>query len=72
MTVKNSKKCPCVHIWVNSQTRHMTDFDLYSYLPLKFSYSRRVNDSIIIFGVNKVPTESSGLSLVFSNKKNIN
>ena len=27
---------------VNSQNRQLTDFDLYSYLPLQFSYSRRV------------------------------
>ena len=43
MTVKTSKKLPCVHIWINSQNSQLTDFDLYSYLPLKFSYSRRVN-----------------------------
>ena len=42
MTVKTSQKCPSVHIWVNSQNRQLTDFDLYSYLPLKCSCSRRV------------------------------
>ena len=31
-----------MHIWVNSQNRQLTDVDLESYLPLKFSYSRRV------------------------------
>ena len=44
MTVNTSKKLHCVHIWVNSQNSQLTDFDLYSYLPLKFSKSRRVND----------------------------
>ena len=43
MTVKTSQKCACVHIWVNSQNRQLTGFDLYSYLPLMCSYSRRVN-----------------------------
>ena len=43
MKVKTSHKCPCVHIWVNSQNRQLTGFDHYSYLPLKFGYSRRVN-----------------------------
>ena len=43
ITVKTSLKCPCVHIWVNSQKSQLTDFDHYSYLPLKFSYSQRVN-----------------------------
>ena len=53
MTVNTSQKCPCVHIWVNSQNRQLTGFDLYSYLPLKFSYSttcRRVSD--IIYKIN--------------------
>ena len=45
MTVKTSKKLPFVHIWVNSQNDKLTDFDPYSYLPLKFSYSRRVQYS---------------------------
>ena len=27
----------------NQSKQQLTDFDLYSYLPLKFSYSRRVN-----------------------------
>ena len=35
MTVKTSQKCPCVQIWVNSQNRQLTDFDLDSNLPLK-------------------------------------
>ena len=39
----DSKKLPCVHIWVNSQNSQLTDSDHYSYLPLKFSYIRRVN-----------------------------
>ena len=39
MTVKTSKKLPCVHIWVNGQNSQLTDFDLCSYLPLKFSYT---------------------------------
>ena len=43
MTIKTIIKCPCVHIWVNSQNKQWTGFDLYSYLPLKCSYSRRVN-----------------------------
>ena len=44
MTVKTSQKCPCVHIWVNSQNRQMTGFDhYYSYLPLKFSYNKTFN-----------------------------
>ena len=34
----SKNQCPCLHIWVNSQ---LTDFDLYSYLLLKFSCSRR-------------------------------
>ena len=43
MTVKTSKKCPYmyVHIWVDSQNCQLTDFDHYSYVPLKFSCSRR-------------------------------
>ena len=43
MTVKTSQKCPCVHIWVNSQNRQLTGFDLYSYFQLKCLNSRRVN-----------------------------
>ena len=35
MTVKIRQKCPCVHIWVNSQKRQLTDFDLYSNFRLK-------------------------------------
>ena len=38
----DSKKFPCANC-VNSQNRQLTDFDLYSYLPLKCSYSRTVN-----------------------------
>ena len=43
MTVKNSQKCPCVHIWVNSQNRQLTGFDLGSNFQLKCLNSRRVN-----------------------------
>ena len=42
MTVKNSQKCRCVHIWVNSQNRQLTGFDLYSNFQLKCLNSRRV------------------------------
>ena len=49
MTVKTSKKWPCVHIWVNGPNRQLTDFDLYSYLPLKCSYSRRDVTCIITY-----------------------
>ena len=45
MTVKTSQKCPCVHIWVNSQNMQLTDFDLDSNFPLKRSYSRRDKES---------------------------
>ena len=36
MTVKPNpnQKRPCVHIWVNSQNRQLTDFDLSGCLPL--------------------------------------
>ena len=40
--LKPAKKCPCLHIWVNSQNRQLTNFDHYSYLPLKCSYSKMV------------------------------
>ena len=47
---KTSQKCPCVHIWVNSQNSQLTDFDhysyMYKYLPLKFSCSRRVKGAV--------------------------
>ena len=39
---KTSQKCPCVYIWVNSQNRQLTEFHIYSYLPLKSSNSRSV------------------------------
>ena len=54
MTVKTSQKWPCVYIWANSQNRQLTGFDLCSYLPLKFSYNRRVN------GINKTDLNSGG------------
>ena len=38
MTVKPVKNAPCAHIRVDSQNSQLTDFDHYSYLPLKFSY----------------------------------
>ena len=38
MTVETSQKCPCVHIWVNSYNRQLTDFGYCSYLLLTFSY----------------------------------
>ena len=44
MTVKTSQKCPSVHIWVNSQNRQLTGFDLYSNFQLKCLNSRRVNE----------------------------
>ena len=44
MTVKTSQKCPCVHIWVNSQNRQLTGFDPYSNFQLKCLNNRRVND----------------------------
>ena len=45
MTVKSSQKCPCVHIWVNSQNGQLTGFDPYSNFPLKCLNSKRVNVS---------------------------
>ena len=39
---KKTGKNARVHIWVNSQNGQLTDFDHYSYLPLKFGYSRMV------------------------------
>ena len=47
MTVKTSQKCPCVHIWFNSQNRQLTGFDPYSNFWLKCSNSRRVNLYIV-------------------------
>ena len=46
MTVKNqSKNAPVWTFGSAVKNRQLIDFDLYSYLPLKFSYSRRVNRS---------------------------
>ena len=44
MTVKtkSSQKCPCVRIWVNSQNRLLTGFDLHINFQLMPQY-RRVN-----------------------------
>ena len=42
ITVKTSQKCPCMHIWVNSQNRQLTGFDLYSNFSLNCSNSRTV------------------------------
>ena len=44
------KKCPCVHVWVNSQNSQLTDFNHYTYLLLKFSYSWRDYDNILSDG----------------------
>ena len=35
------KKCPCVHIWVNSQNSHLTDFECYRALLAAVTVSQR-------------------------------
>ena len=37
----DSKNQSKITIWVNMQNRQLTDFDHHSYIPQKFSYSRR-------------------------------
>ena len=59
MTVNTSPKCPCVHIWVNSQNGQLPGFDHYSYLPLKCSCSR--TDSVSYMNALAVFVQSERL-----------
>ena len=58
-----SQKCPCVHIWVNIQNKQLTGFDLYSYLPLKCSYSRRVNTFFFLIKMSDIGGKPTSISL---------
>ena len=59
MTGKISRKSPRVHIWVNSQNRQLTGFDLDSNFQLKCLNSRRVKNLAIIIITNESFIECS-------------
>ena len=64
-----AKNAPCVHIWVNSQNRQLTGFYHDSYLPLKFSYSRRESLYFFIISIEWPQRLSTkvGLIVMFQN-----